>query len=236
MIVALCMARNEAPIIGKVIDHLYANGVDEIIVEDGYSTDDTVDVCVDHGAHVLHAKDRAYRQAERMTDLAKFAALPGDWVLPFDADEFWYATEGGTIREALNRTHASKLYGRMFLHRDMEHRRRDPKPLPKVAFRYQPGVTLAGGNHDCSLPGGQWGVLDLREWQYRSFEHLLEKVDKTRELHANTPDLPAGFGSHMTRLAAMTDTELAAEWEAMQGGEWIYDPIPGGRPDDLRSA
>jgi hypothetical protein len=226
MIVGLCMARNEEALIGLVIDHLYANGVDRIIIEDGHSTDATYAVAVEHGATVLRETDRAYDQPARMSRLAAEWCSPGDWVIPFDADEFWYSDQG-TIRQALTDCEAAKCWARMFLHRDWDHRARSPKPLPKVAFRYQPGAEIAFGNHSVTVPGPDvWGVLDIREWQYQSFGHLCEKAAKQRDLLAATPDLDRRFGAHKNMLAAMSDSELEAEWVRMQEGDWLFDPIP----------
>lgn len=219
------MARNEAAYIGEVLDHLWRQGVDRIVVEDGTSTDLTVEVCREHGAEVVRETDRAYDQPARMAALTTAWCSEGDWVVPFDADEFWYGV-GGTLRTVLTDTSASKCWARMFEHRDRDHRRKEAKPLPKVAYRWAPGVTPAFGNHSVTVVGEDaWGVVDLREWQYRSFEHFVEKVDKQRELIAHTPHL-GDHGSHKAHLVNMTPDRLAAEWDAMRAGDWIFDPIP----------
>lgn len=226
MIVGLCMARNEADYIGQVIDHLYANGVDKIVVEDGTSTDQTVEVAREHGAEVVRETHRAYDQPERMNALCADWCSPGDWVIPFDADEFWYATEGGTIRQALEDTLASKCWARMYQHKDWDHRERDPKPLPKVAFQWWPEARLAFGNHSVTVRGDDaWGVLDLREWQYRSFAHFVAKVEKQRDLVGHTPGLGM-YGTHKNAWLSMSMDELGAEWVRMQQGDWLFDPIP----------
>lgn len=225
MIVAVGMARNEADYIGEVIDHLWREGVDRIVVEDGTSTDLTVEVCREHGAEVVREADRVYDQPARMKALTAAWCAPGDWVVPFDADEFWYANTG-TIREALTDTAATKCWARMFEHRDRDFRRPDAKPLPKVAYRWKPGVVPAFGNHSVVRDGEDaWGLLDLREWQYRSFEHFVAKVDKQRDLIAHTPNL-GQYGTHKNGLVNLTADELAAEWARMRDGEWVHDPIP----------
>lgn len=225
MIVAVCMARNEADYIGQVIDHLWHEGVDLIVVEDGTSTDDTIDVCEHHGAEVVREKDRVYDQPARMAALTADWCAPGDWVVPFDADEFWHAHDQ-TLAAALNSTTAVKCWARMFEHRDLDYRRPDPKPLPKVAYRWLPGTTPAFGNHSVPLHGEDaWGLIDLREWQYRSYEHFVAKVDKQRDLLTHTPNL-GQYGTHKNALVDLSESELAAEWERMRAGEWVYDPIP----------
>lgn len=226
MIVALCMARNEQGIIGLTVSHLYAQGVDTVIVEDGHSTDRTRIEALDAGATLLAETDRAYDQADRMTRLAAEHCEPGDWLIPFDADEFWYS-DHGTIKEALDATDATKCWARMFLHRDWDHRAKDAKPLAKVAFRWAPGAVIGFGNHSVDLPGkDEWGVLDIREWQFRSFKHFCLKVERQRQLLAHTPNLDRKHGAHMNRLVGMSHDELEREWEQAQVGEWLFDPIP----------
>lgn len=225
MIVGLCMARNEAAYIGEVLDHLWANGVDRIVVEDGTSTDLTVDVCREHGATVVRETDRAYDQPARMSHLAGEWCDPGDWVIPFDADEWWCAPGG--LRKALSETEATKCWANVFQHRDRDHRARDMKPHPKVAFRWMPDVQIAFGNHSVTRDGpDDWTALEIREWQYRSFDHFMEKIAKQRDLLANSPDLNTMYGAHKNVLTHMDAAELEVEWVRMQDGEWVYDPIP----------
>lgn len=220
---AVCLAKDE-PWIGEVIDHLWAEGVDTVTVEVD-EPDQTAELALAHKAQVALPDEPGYYQSARTTRLAASVASVGDWVIPFDADEFWYS-DHGPLKTALERVDAVKCYARMFLHRDADHRRKEPKPLPKVAFRWFAGAVIADGNHDVNLPGGVWGVVDLREIQYRSLDHLKAKVEKTRALHRITPGLPEGFGFHMRQLAAMNDQELEDEWVRMNQGEWWFDPIP----------
>lgn len=221
------MAKNEAAVIGGVVEHLYREGCDQVIVEDGHSTDRTRWAALNAGAIVVDEQDRAYDQADRMTRLVAEWCEPGDWFIPFDADEYWYS-DLGTIREALEATDATQCPARMWLHKDWDYRAKHPKPLPKVAFKYQPGCQIAFGNHAVDgIPGeSRYGVLELREWQYRSFDHFLEKIEKQRELIANTPNLVGTFATHKAVLLGLTDAQLEAEWQKMMGLEWVFDPIP----------
>lgn len=220
----MCMARNEEPILGQVLDHMWAQGADRLIVEDGHSTDRTVQVAKWHGAEVRTETDRAWDQQAQLTGLAGLAEI-GDWVVPFDADEFWCGNHG-TLAETFATAPCDKVYGHMYLYRDLGWRRPDPKPLVKYAFRYQPGVLVGDGAHVLKgIPGGEAHGITIREWQYRSFEHLQQKVAKMWELLDNSPNLNPLSGTHMKRLAAMSADELAAEWETMLAGDWVYDPI-----------
>ena len=51
--------------------------------------------------HVALDEEPAYHQSEKMTWLAHCAWRAGaDWIVPFDADEFWFAP-GRSVAEAL---------------------------------------------------------------------------------------------------------------------------------------
>jgi hypothetical protein len=115
----------------------------------------------------------------------------------------------------------------MFQHRDRDLRARDAKPHPKVAFRWMPGVRIAFGNHSVTRDGADdWTALEIREWQYRSFDHFLEKVAKQRDLLAHSPRLNTMYGAHKNALTHMNAAQLEAEWVRIQQGEWVLDPIP----------
>ena len=112
MIVAVTMVRDEADVIGPVLANLYAQGVDHIIAADNLSTDRTRSILEQHDRlTIIDDPEPGYYQATKMTRLARQAHDMGaDWVLPFDADEVWYA-EGGTIAQALDTVTADELDG-----------------------------------------------------------------------------------------------------------------------------
>jgi GT2 family glycosyltransferase len=81
---SLCMiVRDEAATLGRCLASA-APAVDEIVVVDTGSQDDTVAVAVAHGARVLHAAWTDDFAAARNIALD---AARGDWVLSLDADE-----------------------------------------------------------------------------------------------------------------------------------------------------
>ena len=87
--VAVCMARDEADVIGSTVAHMLAQ-VDAVIVADNLSTDRTREI-LDQLAGgssgrlvVVEDPDPAYRQSEKMTALAlrarlDFGAKAIDW-------------------------------------------------------------------------------------------------------------------------------------------------------------
>lgn len=94
-IFGVSLVRNEAAIVGTTIAHHLALGCDHILVVDNGSTDGTPSALRELAAttgRVSWSVDAGpYRQSELLTGLARDAALQGaDWVLPFDADEFWW--------------------------------------------------------------------------------------------------------------------------------------------------
>jgi glycosyltransferase involved in cell wall biosynthesis len=94
---ACTIAKNEEKTIAKSIDS-YKYFVDEIIVVDTGSTDDTVKVAQEHGATVYHYEWNNDFAA------AKNAALEhatGDWIIFLDADEYFVEDCGKRVREAI---------------------------------------------------------------------------------------------------------------------------------------
>ncbi len=235
MIAAVYTSRNEGDIIECSLRHMLAEGVDMILVADnsdpGEGTRETLISLQRETGKVWWVEDRdpVHRQPALTNALTQMARLKGaDWVLCCDVDEFWYASQR-TIAEALADCPAHKLYAQRWLHHDWNTRRIEPERLHKVAFRPAPGVRVANGNHDCSIPGGQLGVLYLREISYRGFEHYKRKAaDRIRTFDRRYE--AEGGGWHMLRLEGMGEDELRAEWDAIQAIPAVYDPIPSRQP------
>lgn len=229
-IVAVSTVWNEADIVGTTFAHLRDEGVDDIYVALRPSQDDTAAILAGLECRVWEDRDEYHMQRQWATALAERAYEDGaDWVLAVDADEFWYSPQG-KIREVLaaQPDDVGVLVARMFQHHDVEYRELEPKPLGKVAFRARPGVIVADGNHNvANVPGRvEWGVLNLRELQFRSFEHFCRKV-KERNLTLDPAHPPeARAGAHMTQFARMSVEQLRDEWEQIRSVRTVYDPIP----------
>ena len=231
MIAACYTVKDEADILEVSFRHMLAEGIDHIYTTDNMSVDGTREIMEDLAAEtgrltIVDDREPFYRQVYWMTILTDMARADGhEWVLASDADEFWYAVSGQTIAEALQTTTSNKLYARSFQHLDWETCQVEPKRLPKVAYRLIDGAQLHVGNHEVSIDGGEYGVLDLREIQYRSFEHF---VHKTRSSAATlAPEQRAlGVGSHHTGREHLTDEELRQEWEQMLAIPTVSNPIP----------
>jgi len=92
---AVTMVRDEADIIETTVRHMLTQ-VDVVIVADNRSVDGTREIVEQLPVHLLDDPERGYYQSEKMTRLAHMARVEhgADWVVPFDADEWWYSPHG----------------------------------------------------------------------------------------------------------------------------------------------
>jgi Glycosyl transferase family 2 len=112
LIYGVMMVRNEADIIALTIRHHLAHGVDRMLVVDNGSSDGTDCVLeeLNRDSRVQWTRSNGkFRQADITTELAREAFLRGaEWVLPIDADEFWFAP-GNDFRAVLHESTAGSL-------------------------------------------------------------------------------------------------------------------------------
>ena len=89
------MVKDEADIVAATVAHMCGQ-VDAVIVADNNSTDGTRDILDGLPVTVVDDPDPAYYQSRKMTALAGRARVEFDatWVIPFDADEWWYSPHG----------------------------------------------------------------------------------------------------------------------------------------------
>ena len=234
MIAGICHVKNEIDIVELVIRHTLAEGVDHLWVQDHMSTDGTWDLLQEYAKEypitLLRDEIPVFYQPERMNALARMAYVSGaEWVLPFDADEFFYAPSGRTVAAelALEDLSTLKLFCRSWRYLDFS--RRDVTPQrSKVVFRAAPGARLVAGNHDVTLPDGTEHVLEVAHYQYRSLEQFIRKV---RGLEAYQSLFPTQGRPPWLDL---TDEELAVEWDKLCAVETVVDPIPLRVPEDAR--
>lgn len=242
MITAVSMMRDEADLAAKVVHHLFAEGVDRVVVADNLSTDGTGDLARAAGATIINDPDPGYYQAEKMTRLAERAIDEGaTWVLPFDADEVWYSPLG-LIGDVLPKIRADVIEAHGWDHiaqridpsnahpfLAIRHRRSHTQPYPKIAFRATPLVRVHQGNHGVDHPaiaGRVTGPLEYRHFQYRSLEQMTRKVRQGAAAYDAT-SLPCTEGAHWRTLAMMSDVALAMEWRRLlDEPDLILDPAP----------
>lgn len=218
--VGVSMAKDEADVVAGTVRHMLSE-VDRVIIADNQSTDGTRQIldalAGEYGPDrmtVLDDPEQAYYQSAKMTALAERAGEEDTavWVVPFDADELWTARRGGPIRDVLAdlpdvvTVAAADLFNHLCTAVDepadnpfqsMVWRQRDPAPLRKVAFRWEPGAIIHQGNHGVTLPGRYYPatVLEVRHFPYRSVEQFRSKARNGAAAYAAT-DLPESEGQH----------------------------------------
>lgn len=244
------MVRDEADIIAYTLSHLLAEGIDEIIVADNLSDDDTRQILEMYAERypvtVLDDNDPGYCQDVKMTNLARIAADDhgADWILPFDADELFY-WDAGTLAEFFDLCAADVVTASGWDHVATDDddpaeanpferitcRRPAPQKFGKVAFRPYPGARLDYGNHFIlDHPGRAVRGLNLRHFQYRSFDQMLLKV-RQGTAAVRVAELSGIYATHWRELDNLDDNGIFTRWRRLcEEPGLIFDPAPWRAP------
>ncbi len=197
----------------------------------------------DDGEHQQTDADPAYFQSEKMTRLAHQAGDMGaTWILPVDADEVFYSPQG-RLADVLAASPYDIHFAATFEHVPMEwddpgepnplrriqHRRPNPKPMMKCLAKYHPTMRIWQGNHQIDHPNfperlGR-GVVEIREFQYRTLEQAARKVRNGRAAYEAT-NLEQTEGSHWREMGAWDDAQLEAWWKGYCAQDVVLDPAP----------
>lgn len=251
---AVMLVKDEADIIGYTIEHL-AGQVDAIIVADNGSTDGTYEIANRQGVtRLLRDDEIGYWQDRKTTALAQIARTDGhDWVLPCDADEFWYAPDGRSVSDFLDGTapDVRVVTGSLFNHlptalddaeeeesnpfRRIEWRQRSHGALGKVCCRLTPDLQIHMGNHSASFDGRGLTVsgLAVRHFSWRTEEQYVRKIRNGEAAYAAT-DMPESTGGHWRMFAGADDDAIRdhfRRWfhvdDPYADPSLILDPAPG---------
>lgn len=201
--IGISMVRDEADIIERTLNHLWAQGVDRIVVLDNGSTDGTTEILHDLRCEVLYEPEATFLHANRMSWLATEFAKEDEWVIPFDGDELWTFTADGTA-DVLRchpwvclpdgtRTHQERLW--------------------KCMGRYREGFYIETGNHGIGGAGHRIAddLLEIEHYQYRSLEQVKRKVRNGNAALERAGEHPMK-GTHWRDLAKLDDDEIAQWW------------------------
>lgn len=231
---AVTMVKDEEDVIETTVRHLFDQGVDGVLVSDNGSTDETRAIlerlASQFNLHIADDAEQAYYQGTKMSLLADWARRAGArWIIPFDADELWFAPEGtlktwlgaqtaDIVTAPINNTFPSRqgwvLDAQQHLH-------------PKVAFRAHRLAWLAMGNHDVLRPGRRASGLHILHIPWRSFEQFARKTRAGAAALAAS-DLPGGAGSHWRDVGALAEDDLRHLWGELLDG--LDDPALGWTP------
>lgn len=217
----IATVKDEVDVIEGTVRHM-ADEVDHLLVLDNGSTDGTREILADLKDDlpltIIDDPEVGYWQSERMSRLAEHAADRGArWIVPFDADELWTATD--RVKVVLADHPTGVALASLFNHfstaidpdeadpfRRMVWRQPFPAPLPKVAFRYQPGAVIHQGNHGVTLPSPEPAlpVLEVRHFPYRSVDQFVRKAVNGAAAYKAT-DLPEDVGAHWRSYGEIYD-------------------------------
>lgn len=221
--VGISMVRDEDDIIGFTLTHMLYQ-VDHVVIADNLSRDATREV-LERVARfypgrvtIVDDYDPAHVQSAKMTALAERAHLDhgADWIVPFDADEFWYSAFGriGDILDAVDGDQWLTVHADLYDHvttdvddPDDENpltrirwRKVIANPLPKVACRWRDDMVIGEGNHGATYNGGatkHQARLVIRHYPCRSAEQFVRKVrNGSAALRAAGDSVTADTGAH----------------------------------------
>jgi Glycosyl transferase family 2 len=259
---AVMLCKDEEDILDFTLEYLTSQ-VDHVLVSDNRSTDGTRDILtrwMETGKVSVEVDaEVGYYQAEKTSMLAEIMLRSGfDWVVPCDADEFWYANDGRRIADFLAGLAPdvgfvrAELYNHLPTAEDPASEPRNPTDtkceqnpfkrigwrqrehgaLPKVACRLRPGLEIRQGNHSAYAPGSATtsGGLVVRHFSWRSPEQYVAKIRNGYRAYAAT-DLPDSIGAHW-RMHGDPDTDpLFADRVRGHFESWFYVEKPRERPD-----
>lgn len=235
---AVTMVKDEVDVIAATVAHLFRQGIDHVLVADNGSSDGTLELlrelaASDPRVHVAIDREPAYYQSEKMTQLALAAVRSGaDWIVPFDADEFWFAA-GRTVGELLRGLAAAQpAVGmvRAHFHNMIPVREvsdlvstefvMDSSPLRpgKVAVRSHPLMVISVGNHGASRVGAIVDGLRIAHAAYRSPAQVARKV-RQGAVAVNLTNPGDDMALHWRAASLLTDDEVADVWARISSGE-----------------
>jgi hypothetical protein len=240
-LVMTLLARDEADVVdAQVAFHLNA-GVDFVVATDHRSVDGTTEILEAYARegrlHLIRKTEEGFPEQEWITAMARLAAsqFGADWVINATADEFWwprgqdlkhvfasvpgrYGLVRAFVRNFVPRPDDGKSFAeRMTVRLGPEAPINDPaspyRPLPKVAHRGDPHVSLTRGSH-ALMDGGLrlqplrgWYPIEVLHFPLRSIEQCGRKSVAQRQAFSD-PTAGTGTAYHSKAYEALLSGDL----------------------------
>lgn len=213
---AITLVKDEADIIERSITWMLGQ-VDEVVAVDNGSTDGTREILEGLPVELRDDSDPAHWQARKITAIAR--SIGGGYIVPFDADEIWYATNRDlTIAEALLENRRGHIYtAELITHVPTDcpgdhpfdrcaYRQRHASPLSKVAARWADNMTFTEGAHSVHYNGHYPHTLnyklEIRHFPYRSPSQFISKALNGYKGRMLTT-LPEDISPHLRQFGAI---------------------------------
>lgn len=205
------MVKDEADVIRQTVEHMLKQ-VDHIIISDNASTDGTYEILKSLPVELRRDLGVGYYQSIKTTALAHEAGRQGaEFVVAFDADEFWRASDGiSTVRDALERLRPKTMIAEAQWITHNPNGTTTKERLPKVACRYHPNLVIDQGNHFAHYGKPvekAIGLLKVDHYPWRNPEQALRKIRNGIAAYRAAPDLPEKYGTHWKELARVLEIE-----------------------------
>ena len=189
MLVGISLVRNEEDLVEINLRHHFRQGIERVLIADNGSTDGTARELEklarwDRRIHWRRTGDIGFQQAQLVTELAQEAMRMGaSWLLPFDADEFWWAPGGLATKITASRADLISVPVVNFI----QHRRqlrRDPR-----------GVLAAVYRNSAKLGDFRKARFSVEAGEYAYVEAPYQRKNILRAL----PGLQIGPGNHTAK-------------------------------------
>lgn len=231
---AIAMVKNEADIVTELVRHVFNQDFDAMLIVDNGSTDGTLEILEDlareYPLFVGSDAEVGYFQDQKMSTLARAVRRVGaSWVVPIDADEFWFArsqTVGAFLRSTPTPRIEASIHnafptpGTPTLRGPVSGSVRidlTAHRLPKVAARAVPLLWFFTGNHYALAPGSVDSGLYILHYPWRSPGQLQRKIRQGAVALRERGD-GATVGAHWQGQDSKEDLELENTWNELLRG------------------
>lgn len=225
---AISMVKNEVDIIEASIRHCFDQGIDAVLVADNGSTDGTRELIrqLSESLPIILIDDPilAYEQDAKMTALANGARrLGAKWIVPFDADEFWYAETTSLGDRLRSERNVVVVYGDLYNAFPVSRESVNAKTqmamsgtvaVKKVAFRAHRFASLCMGGNEVYRGAPRSQGIHVLHIPWRSKSQMSRKLSqgKLAVLESRNKDWAGG---HWVRYGDSAPNEIEKIWESL---------------------